>query len=92
MEATHFIKGLCDNFSSRIPEGPEERGRYEAATPAGRAEREGERERQTDGGRDGGTERGEGGQEPSERVDSVLITAGTRLVNVYRVEGLTVIN
>lgn len=50
------------------------------------------RERETEGQRDGGTEGGEGGQKPSERVDSVLITAGTRLVNVYRVEGLTVIN
>lgn len=58
--ATHFIKELCSNFFSRIPEAerPRERERYE----------------QIDGGK--------GGQKPSEWVDSVLITASTRLVNV----------
>lgn len=43
-------------------------------------------------GMNGRTDGGKGGQKPSEGVDSVLITAGTRLVNVYRVEGLAVIN
>lgn len=48
------------------PNGPEERGRCEAATPAGRVEREGERERQTDGGTEGQREEKEARSRVSE--------------------------